>query len=93
MGDPRWSGPVNAVAPEVLRQREFARTLGKVLRRPAVLPAPAWALRLALGEMANELLLGSARVEPARALALGFAFRHGSLLPALTHMLGRTIST
>jgi uncharacterized protein (TIGR01777 family) len=93
MGDPRWSGPVNAVAPEVLRQREFARMLGKVLRRPAVLPAPAWALRLAVGEMANELLLGSARVEPARALALGFAFRHGSLLPALTHMLGRTIST
>lgn len=91
--DARWRGPVNAVAPEVLRQRDFARVLGQVLRRPAWVPTPAWALRVGLGEMADELLLSSARVTPARALALGFSFRHGSLFSALAHMLGRTHST
>lgn len=92
MTDARWRGPVNAVAPEVVRQREFASVLGRVLGRPAFLPTPAWALKLGLGEMAQELLLSSARVEPTKALALGYAYRHRSLFAALTHMLGRTVS-
>ncbi|GAB1489086.1 TIGR01777 family oxidoreductase [Opitutaceae bacterium] len=89
IADARWRGPVNAVAPEVMRQREFASTLGRVLRRPVFLPTPAWALTLGFGEMARELLLSSARVEPAKARALGYTYRHGALSAALTHMLGR----
>jgi len=82
-------GPVNAVAPGAVIQREFARTLARVLMRPALLPAPAFALRLALGrEMADELLLASQRVEPRRLLATGYAFRFRALEPALRHVLG-----
>ncbi|MEZ4472386.1 MAG: TIGR01777 family oxidoreductase [bacterium] len=87
--EPGWQGPVNAVAPEAVTSRAFARTLGRVLRRPAVLPAPAFALRLAFGEMADALLLAGARVVPARALAMGHGFRHPRLEDALRHGLGR----
>jgi hypothetical protein len=81
-------GPVNATAPEPVRQREFARVLGRVLGRPAVLPAPAFALRLLLGrEMADSLLLSSARVRPARLLAAGFEFQYPALEPALRAVL------
>ena len=59
------SGPVNAVAPQAVTNREFTKTLGAVLNRPTVLPAPAFALRIALGEMADALLLASTRVDPA----------------------------
>jgi len=83
-------GPVNAVAPGAVTQREFARTLGRVLGRPALLPAPPMALRLVLGrEMADELLLASQRVEPRRLLATGYAFRFPDLEPALRHVLAR----
>ncbi|MEO0054195.1 MAG: hypothetical protein RLZZ50_142, partial [Verrucomicrobiota bacterium] len=69
---------------------EFARTLGRVLRRPAVLPAPAWALRLALGRgLADEALLASQRVRPAALAAAGHRFRHEKLEAALRHLLGR----
>ncbi len=83
------AGPVNAVAPEPVRNRELAQALGRVLRRPALLPLPAFAARLLLGQMADELLLASARVEPARLRATGFSFRHATLEDALRHELGR----
>jgi uncharacterized protein (TIGR01777 family) len=81
-------GPVNVVAPQPVRQREFAAALGRVLRRPAVLPVPAVALRLLLGEMGGALLLASARVRPSRLAASGFAWRHPVVEPALREMLG-----
>jgi len=82
------AGPVNAVAPEPVTNREFTRALAKAVRRPALLPVPAFAARLALGEMADELLLASLRVEPARLLADRFPFRHATLTAALAHELG-----
>jgi uncharacterized protein len=82
------AGAVNAVAPEPVQNRELARTLGRVLRRPAILPLPAFAARLLLGQMADELLLASARVEPARLQATGFTFGHPTLEDALRHELG-----
>jgi len=83
-------GPVNAAAPGAVSQLEFARTLARVLRRPALLPAPAFALRLALGrEMADELLLASQRVAPRRLLASGYSFRFPALEPALRSVLAR----
>jgi len=82
-------GPMNAVAPAPATSAEFARALGAVLRRPAVLPAPAFALRLALGEMADEALLASQRVRPGVLAESGYRFRHDRLDAALRHLLGR----
>ena len=82
-------GAVNAVAPAPVTNREFTRALGRVLRRPALLPAPAPALRLALGEMADELLLASLRVVPARLLSTGYKFLYPDVESALSHMLGK----
>jgi hypothetical protein len=84
----RPAGPVNAVAPNPVTNLEFTRTLGRVLRRPTFFAVPAWAARLAFGEMAGALLLASARVEPARLAASGFVFRYPELEGALRHMLG-----
>jgi NAD dependent epimerase/dehydratase family enzyme len=82
--NPALEGPVNAVAPNPVTGAEFARTLGRVLGRPAVLPAPAFALRLAFGrEMADEVLLASQRVVPRRLLDSGFVFRYPALENAL----------
>ncbi len=82
-------GAVNAVAPEPVTHREFARTLGRVMQRPALLPAPAFALRLLLGrEMADELLLASQRVLPRRLLESGYRYRLPTLAGALRHALG-----
>jgi uncharacterized protein (TIGR01777 family) len=83
------AGPINAVAPAPVTNREFARTLGRVLRRPAVLPLPAVAARLLLGRMADELLLASARVVPARLEAAGFTFGDATLERALRRLLAR----
>jgi hypothetical protein len=80
-------GAVNAVGPEPVRNADFARTLGRVLHRPAVLPVPSFALRLAFGEMADEAILASARVAPTVLQATGFGFRHPKLEPALMHLL------
>ncbi len=82
-------GPVNAVAPNPVTNREFTQTLGRVLSRPTLFPMPAFAARLALGEMADALLLASTRVEPARLLASGFTFRYADLEGALRHLLGK----
>lgn len=82
------SGPVNCVAPNPVTNREFAKTLGRVLRRPAFLPTPALALRLAVGRIADEVLLSSARVAPRRLLESGFTHDDPELEPALRRMLG-----
>jgi len=87
------SGPVNAVAPRPVTNREFTEALGKALSRPTPLPVPAFALRLAVGrEMADALLLASARVVPKRLLDTGYAFRSPELEPALRHLLGKECS-
>jgi uncharacterized protein len=80
---PEMTGPLNVTAPNPVTNREFAQTLGRILHRPAIMPAPAFAMRAALGEMADALLLTGARVIPARAQALGFAFRYPTLEAAL----------
>ncbi len=80
-------GPVNLVAPGICRNAEFVRSLARALRRPAVLPAPALALRAVLGEMANGLLLASARVRPARLEDSGFKFKSPDLASAITELL------
>ena len=82
-------GPVNAVAPAPVTNAEFTRTLGRVLGRPTLVPLPAFAARLALGEMADELLLTSQRVVPARLQASGYAFRHPTLEGAFRAALDR----
>jgi len=82
-------GAVNAVAPTPVTNRIFTRVLGRVLHRPTLLPVPAAAARLALGEMADEMLLASTRVDPARLRETGFVFRHPDLEVALRHTLGR----
>lgn len=82
-------GPVNLTAPAPATNAEFTTILGRVLSRPTIFPVPAPALRLALGEMANELLLAGARVLPARLQASGYRFRFAGLEPALRHVLGR----
>lgn len=86
---PDLSGPVNGTAPQPVRNREFVRSLGKALRRPAVIPVPALPLKLVLGQFAEELLLGGQRVHPARAEASGFAFRYADLDEALEAILAR----
>jgi len=76
-------GPIDATAPEPVRNRDFSKALGGALHRPSLLPAPAPALRLLLGEMAGPLLLASQRVIPARAQESGFKFSYPRLAPAL----------
>ncbi|HLL00224.1 MAG TPA: TIGR01777 family oxidoreductase [Myxococcaceae bacterium] len=83
-------GPVNVVAPQPVRQEEFARTLGRVLSRPAVLPMPGAAIRALFGEMGQETVLSGARVRPAVAERLGFPFMHPDLESALRFALGKT---
>jgi hypothetical protein len=84
------SGPVNAVAPVPVTNREFTEALGKVLSRPTLFPVPAFALRLAVGrEMADALLLSSARVVPKRLEETGYPFRFRELPAALRHLLAR----
>ena len=82
-------GPVNVTSPEPVRNRDFARTLGRVLSRPTVLPVPSFGLRLVFGEMADATLLASTRVVPQRLLQLGFRFQHSALEPALRAVLRR----
>jgi len=81
------TGVVNGVAPGAARQRDFARALGRALRRPAILPAPAWALRIGLGRFASELL-ASQRATPRAAQASGYGFVHAELAEALRAALG-----
>ena len=85
--DPSLAGAINAAAPEPCRQAELAAALGRTLHRPSWLPVPGWAIRLVLRGQAT-LILDSRRVVPARAMALGFAFRHPTLGEALADVLG-----
>ena len=80
------SGPTLATTPNPVTNAEFTRTLGKVLRRPTVLPAPRFALRLALGEMAEALLLASQRANPRALAASGFTFEQPTLEAALREL-------
>ena len=80
-------GPLNLVAPEPVTNHDFSKMLGHVLHRPAILPMPAFAARLAFGEMADELLLSSSRVRPSRLLAAGYQFKYPTLNEALVHIL------
>jgi len=82
------AGPVNAATPVPVTNAELTKTLGRVLGRPTIVPVPAFALRLALGEMA-EAVLASTRLRPERLLATGFTFRFPDLASALRHVLGR----
>ncbi len=84
-------GPVNAVAPVPVTNRELTEALGKVLSRPTPFPVPAFALRLALGEMADALLLASTRVAPRRLEETGYRFRFPEIEGALRHLLGKGI--
>lgn len=83
---PECHGAFNACAPGLVRNAEFTQALASALHRPAILPAPAWALRLALGEM-SVLLLGGQRLQPRRALEAGFVFRYPELGGALAQLM------
>lgn len=87
--NPNVAGPVNVVAPEPVTNADFTRELGRAVRRPAVLPVPAFALRLLFGEMAEEALLASTRALPMRLERAGFAFTHPMLAGALAAALAR----
>jgi uncharacterized protein len=82
-------GVYNAAAPEPVTNRDFTRALGQAMHRPVIMPAPAFALRLLFGQMADEVLLGGQRVMPARAAREGFVFEYPNLPRALAHALGR----
>lgn len=82
-------GPVNAVTPLPITNREFAKTLGRVLWRPTIFPLPVFAAHMVMGEMADNLLLASTRVQPSRLLASGYEFRFPELKGALRHVLGK----
>lgn len=84
------SGPVNAVAPNPVTNRDFTKTLGRVLWRPTIIPVPAFMARLAFGEMANDLLLGSTRVQPDKFLRSGYRFLYANLEGAFRHLLGKS---
>lgn len=90
--DERCSGPYNLVSPEAVTNREFSRTLAHVMRRPSLIPTPAFAMRIALGEMADALLLTSTRAIPSRLLQAGFPFRGSTLEGSLRRLLGKPVS-
>ena len=81
------AGPVNVVAPQAVTNAQFTRELGRVLRRPTLMTAPAFALRLAFGEMANEALLASAHAVPHKLISAGYVFRHPRLTDSLHEAL------
>jgi uncharacterized protein (TIGR01777 family) len=89
VNDPTLSGPVNLVAPQPVTNADFTRELGCAVHRPALLPAPAFALRLAFGEMADEALLASTRALPERLLQAGFSFTHPTLPQAFAAALAK----
>jgi len=86
LNSPATTGPYNACAPEPVRNREFARRLGRALHRPAFMPVPGLILRVALGDMAD-LLLGGQRARPVRLLAAGYTFRFNDLQSALDDLV------
>jgi len=89
IADSRFEGGVNVVTPTPVTNAEFTRAFARALGRPAFMPVPAWALRLALGEMADETILASARARPRLLQDAGFEFRHASIDSALDEVLQR----
>jgi uncharacterized protein (TIGR01777 family) len=89
IADDSLIGQVNAVAPQAVTNHTFTKTLGRVLSRPTIFPMPAFAARLAFGEMADALLLASTRVVPVKLQQSGFTYQHANLEPALRHLLDR----
>lgn len=89
MADEQASGVYNMTAPTPVTNRQFVRVFGKVVRRPAILPAPAFALRLVLGELADALILNGQRAVPQRLQDSGFKFTYTELEPALREVLGK----
>ena len=87
--DDTLRGPLNAVAPGAVTNEEFTKALGHVLGRPTIFAVPAFAARLAFGEVADAVLLAGARVEPARLKEAGFEFRHPEIEGALRSVLGK----
>jgi len=87
IADPSMLGAYNATAPNPVTNSEFTRTLADCLKRPALLPVPAWLLKILLGEMSG-LVLGSQRVIPERLSAQGFKFQYPDLSSALNQVLG-----
>jgi hypothetical protein len=86
--NPNLSGPVNAAAPQAVTNRQFTKTLGRVLKRPTIFPVPRFMLRLLIGQF-SEILVASSRVAPDRLLESNFNFNYSELEPALRHLLGR----
>jgi uncharacterized protein len=86
LATPALTGPINAVTPNPVRNSEFTTVLAKTLHRPALFPAPAFALRLALGEMADALLLISQKVAPSKLADAGYRFLQSSLAGALADL-------
>ena len=86
-------GPVNVTAPNPVTNREYTKTLGRVLWRPTIIPMPGFMARLAFGEVADALLLASQRTVPRVLEHTGYQFRHPELEPALRHMLGKAEPT
>jgi len=85
--NPEWNGTYNATSPKPVLQRDFARALGRALKRPAFLTVPSFVLSAIYGEMARELLIGGQKVLPRRAIDTGFEFAYPSLVPALHSIL------
>lgn len=83
------NGPVNVTVPDPLTNAEYTRTLGHVLGRPTIFPLPAPAARVMLGQVADELLLASQRIEPVRLKETGYSYRYPELEGALRHLLNR----
>jgi uncharacterized protein len=91
LSTPGLNGPVNAVAPNPVTNLEFTKALGRVLHRPTFFAMPAFVVRLVFGEMGQELLLGSAKVEPAKLGSSGYVFRYPEIEGALRHLLDKPI--
>ncbi len=89
VNDDRFNGPVNLVAPEPVTNRDFSKTLGTVLGRPAFMPAPSFALKMLFGEMANETVLADFRVKPAKLQELDYSYKYPRLEDALNYLLGK----
>ncbi len=87
MDNPPIAGAVNLVSPKPVTNKEFTKTLGHVLKRPTCIPMPAFAARMLFGEMADALLLASARIYPVRLVDAGFEFKHTTLESALRSIL------
>ena len=89
VADPEIEGPYNATAPNPVSNRDFARAIGHAVRRPAILPLPAQPLRLLLGDLADELMLGGQKVLPVKAVFHGFRFRYPRIDDAIGAIVGR----